>query len=231
MGRAKLVAFMNFKGGVGKSSFASMLASIFSDSFNKKTIILNIALGQPAEDVNEAETIDFADLLAEDDTITPSMVIGEIIEDYDYIFLDTPGELSDELIDVMNYIDYFVVPFERGKRVYIDTMICLDAVFGTNGIEKTDHVHNIFFIYNKYGSKDPVEALQSDYEKGLNELEVLEGVTFNVGHSSLSRSDAIATMEESQASVDTLSSKNRAAYKVVRRKVINVANDLVSYLE
>ena len=225
---AKLIASINFKGGVGKSTLTSILASEFNNE-ETKAIVLNIALGQSAESINEIETIDYSDLLSTDPTTTVSEVIADIMEEYDYIFIDTPGELSDELVEIAPYVDYFITPFDKGKRVFEDTIICIESIF-TSGIIDTD-VFNMALVYNKYTKAESIPGVKMKYEKKLQEIENNFDIKFNTVFTQLSNSDAIETMEENKASIKTLDAKNRVAYNVFKKRVNQMTADIKNHMQ
>lgn len=223
---AKIIAGINFKGGVGKSTITSILASEFNAD-NQKAVVLNIALGQSAESINEIETIDFSSLAQ--NAISVSEIIAELSSEYDYIFVDTPGELSDELVEIAPYVDYFIVPFDKGKRVFEDTMVCIESIF-TSGIIESQN-HNIALIYNKYNKVDTINQVQEKYQQKLSELEEKYAVKFNTLFTQLSYSDAIETMEENRASIDTLSAKNKVAYKIAQKRIKEMSDSIKEHMK
>ena len=222
---AKIIAGINFKGGVGKSTITSILASEFN-SDGQKAIVFNIALGQSAETINEIETIDFSSFAQSATTV--SEVIVELSSEYDYIFIDTPGELSDELVEIAPYVDYFIIPFDKGLRVFQDTMICIESIF-TSGIIDSE-VHNLALIYNKYNKADTILATQEKYRQKLDEIQNQYGVKFNTHFTQLSYSDAIETMEEHKASIETLNAKNKVAYKIAQKRIKEMSDSIKEHI-
>ena len=81
---------------IDHATISSILASKFNAKEDKKTCVFNIAKGQSAETINEVETIDYSSLLSIDRTISASEALASIMENYDYIFVDTAGDLSEE---------------------------------------------------------------------------------------------------------------------------------------
>lgn len=225
---AKIIAGINFKGGVGKSTIIAILGSEFNNN-ETKAVVLNISLGQSAESINEIETIDFSSFAEVDSTVSVSEVIAELSSEYDYIFLDTPGELSDELVEVAPYIDYFIVPYDKGKRVYEDTITCIEAIFTSGIIDKNQF--NVSLVYNKYNKIKFVEEVQEKYNKALKKIEQENDILFNIHHTQLSYSDAIETMEEKKASIDTLSASNKVAYNIARKRIKAMANSIKTHIK
>ena len=72
---------------------------------------------QREEDLNNPEVNkeELFDLLA----VTPSHLLGyleELKEDYDYIFLDVPGNMEDEdLASIYRKVDIMIIPFDTSK--------------------------------------------------------------------------------------------------------------------
>ena len=227
---ATLIAVTNLKGGVGKSTISSILASKFNAKEDKKTCVFNIAKGQSAETINEVETIDYSSLLSIDRTISASEALASIMENYDYIFVDTAGDLSEELIEIISYIDYFIVPFDKGKKVFEDTITYLKSIF-TSGIIEDKEEHNICLIFNKYNNKADVDEVKDKYINELNLIALENSIKFNIGFSKLSNSDVVETMEDKKASIDTLSATNAVAYRIFNKKIDDLYLDVKTHLE
>lgn len=230
--KAKFIALVNFKGGVGKSTLSSILASLFSsEKDNKKAAVLNIALGQSASSINEADTVDFAKVLEADETSTVSEVLASMYEDYDYVFIDTPGELSAELIEIIEHIDYFIIPFDKGRRVFEDTMACMDSIFTSGIIDRIDGEHNICLIYNKFNKIDDVLPRGEKFKEAIAQLKIPNNNKINLHYTSLSASDAVETMEDKKASIDTLAATNTVAYRIFNTKVKRMCDDVRKFID
>lgn len=227
---AILILTTNLKGGVGKSTVSSILASKYNIKGGKRTCVFNIAKGQSAESINEVETIDYSSLLEIDNTTTVSEAIASMMHTYDYIFIDTAGDLSNELIEIINYIDYFVVPFDRGKRTFEDTITYLHSIF-TSGIIENKVKHDISLVFNKYNNKADIEDVNKKYRKELEKMAMENNFKFNINFTKLSQSDVIETMEEQKVSADTLVGKNAIAYRIFDSKAENMYLDIKTHLE
>lgn len=224
---AQIIAATNFKGGVGKSTQTSIMASMFNQYYGKACVV-NIAIGQTASDVNEVETFDFSDLLAVDNTTTVSEMIASIYEDYEYIFVDTPGELSEELVELLGLIDYFIIPYEDGTRCINDTSRCLESIFSSGIIEKDEN--KLFLIHNRYTKDDNFDEVKLDFEKVIDKIRVDSNVVFDTIFTKLAFSKAIKTMEKKQASIETLVGKNKVAYKIFNNKAKMLAEELYDFI-
>lgn len=225
--KTKLIAGVNFKGGVGKSTLMSILASVFG-KLRGKSCVVNIAVGQNAADINEVDTYDFSDQLAIDDTATVSDMISVLYDEYEYIFIDTPGELSDELVELLDYIDYFVVPYEDGQRCFNDTKRCIEAIFSDGIIEKDSH--NLFLVHNSYTKDDDFESVKEDYSNFISKMANENNIKFNKEFAKLSFSKAVKTMEKKKSSIDTLSDKNKVAYRIFNKKAHELSDSLYTFL-
>ena len=141
MSKKKIIACINGKGGVGKSSILNILAPKVPNS-----VILNIDFTQSADEINSSDTVDFAKL-AEDHTIKE--VIETAFEEYDYIFIDTPGDVSGELMDIIGQVDYFIMPFTPGKRTMDTTLETYSTLFAEGFV---DGKHKLCMILNNFVS-------------------------------------------------------------------------------
>jgi hypothetical protein len=138
--------------------------------------------------------------------------------------------LSEELIEIISYIDYFIVPFDRGKRVFEDTITYLKSIF-TSGIIEDKEEHNICLIFNKYNNKADVDEVKDKYINELNLIALENSIKFNIGFSKLSNSDVVETMEDKKASIDTLSATNAVAYRIFNKKIDDLYLDVKTHLE
>ena len=119
---ATLIAVTNLKGGVGKSTISSILASKFNAKEDKKTCVFNIAKGQSAETINEVETIDYSSLLSIDRTISASEALASIMENYDYI----------SALSSLNYYKEFNEEEDLEARIKLFNNVSIDDL--NNGI-------------------------------------------------------------------------------------------------
>lgn len=233
---ATLVAVTNLKGGVGKSTISSIIASKLDNIKDIKACVFNIAKGQSAETINEVETIDYSSLLAIDNTTTVSEAIADLMGKYDYVFVDTAGDISKELVEIINYIHYFIVPFDRGQRVFEDTITYLKSIFISGIMEDDEHnitlVHNKFkYNSNKYKSQtEQLDEIKNKYYKELNQIAKENNISFNLNFTSLSNSDVVETMEEEKKSIDSLVGTNAAAYRIFNKKADTMVESIIEHM-
>lgn len=234
---ATLTLVANLKGGVGKSTISSILASKLDRKENVSACVFNMAKAQSAESINEVETIDYSALLAIDSTITVSEAIADLMEQYDYVFIDSAGGISDELVEIINYINYFIIPFDRGQRVFEDTITYLESIF-ISGIIDSQEPHNICLVHNKfkynrnrYKTQElQLQELKDKYFNRINEIAEENDVKFNLKFTSLSNSDVVETMEEKKVSIDTLAGTNGAAYRIFNKKTNTLLDDVLDHM-
>ncbi len=120
---AKIISMGNSKGGVAKSTLASIFSTYLHTKTDYKICVLDLdyfqaSLSDQREDDLKNENVDpdeLFDLLA----VTPSHLLGyieELKEDYDYIFLDVPGNMEDEdLTSIYRKVDIMIIPFDTSK--------------------------------------------------------------------------------------------------------------------
>ena len=123
---AKFIIFGNQKGGIGKTTLAVLTATGLSfPPFNKKILLIDndnqksvVRLRQyDEENYEEKAPYSIIDMTYKE--IVKS--IKDIDENYDYVFIDTPGKLDAELppeeqevTKVLMLTDYLFMPFKAG---------------------------------------------------------------------------------------------------------------------
>jgi len=228
----KVFGIINFKGGVGKSTLSNLIASK-SSRLGSKSAVFNIALNQPASKNNTVDTVDFSDLLNMDNTTEISMVLEMMKNEYDLIFIDTPGELSEEFVNIINQIDVFIVPFESSRdyeteiksRTTTDTLATIESIF-TSGIY-TKSEADLILLCNKYQTKHDYSKQIDFYMSEINEMETTSKINFN--SVKLSTSESIETIELSKKDIDELALKNRIAYNVFNKKVEDLVQEIFKF--
>lgn len=107
--KAKIVSAVNIKGGVGKSTIVGNILKL------PNSVIINLDEAQNPTSINSnsIETINYYDYKDKVDIVT---MIETLRENYDYIIIDTPGALNEEVLKILPLINYFIVPFVEGLR-------------------------------------------------------------------------------------------------------------------
>lgn len=156
---AQTVAILNFKGGVGKSTYASGL-----QNYTPNSVVLNADLGQAAEKINSGDTVDIVALMEE------GLSIEEIFTGaqthYDVIFIDTPGELTDEVVFTIRNSSNFVVPTMPGQRSMDYTKETVGAVMDSF---KFNDKPKFCFVVNSYFDDSERDREVEDLEAYLQE--------------------------------------------------------------
>jgi cellulose biosynthesis protein BcsQ len=115
----KVIGFMNFKGGTGKTTLACLTALYLADKKKSKVRVHDLDQG--------GDTAQFVNNLDHDNMA--HFDINEDQEAYDYIIVDTPGGITAEEIDrIADVCDIIVVPFALSATDIRRTKQTIDAL-------------------------------------------------------------------------------------------------------
>ncbi|GEM_PF-2201472 len=115
----KVIGFMNFKGGTGKTTLACLTALHLAEKKNSKVRVHDLDQG--------GDTAQFVNNLGHDRMA--HFDIDEDQEAYDYIIVDTPGGITPEEIDrIADVCDVIVVPFALSATDIRRTKQTIDAL-------------------------------------------------------------------------------------------------------
>jgi len=199
----KKMAIINFKGGVGKSTIANLL-----DLPNKVVINLDT---QNAKNSNYSDTINYLELKEEYGINVQEAM--ELLKDEGkkWIVFDTPGSITQELLEIIDDIDYVIIPFTKGNRSKETT---LDSIKSLLEIMDNDKVR-FALILNMYQDesdiKEELEPIEKEVKKLLKDKYSCSAT--------LKFSKAVSTMEKTKKSIDELDLTNKIAYKAFKKRV------------
>ena len=217
--KKRIIACVNTKGGVGKSSILNILQPAIKDS-----IIFNLDFTANA-DRNVAETVDFSELA---DGHEVSEILDVLLEEYDTIFVDTPGDISDELIEILDRIDHFIIPTKVGARSIDGFKATCEAIFCGDLI---DGKHKVSVIMNAFTDERIKEKEEGELSKYMSELPLSEGLQLKIDFSELKHTNAMLTVENSVKDINELSLKNKIAYKAAKKRFDRLVNDIADFMK
>ena len=223
----RVVVVTNFKGGAGKSTLSDMIGHQTKDC-----VVFNIDIGATASKINSTKTYDYAEVYSEDSTIGTKEVLNELKKDYNCIIVDTAGDATDELIDILEQGDDFIIPFNTGKRATEVTLNTVKTILQSGLLHKGKH--KIVFVLNNFNGKiEEVEDEIISFEKEVDRIikqHKPDNVEIEYTFTYLQSSNAIRTMERKQKSIEELYAENKLAYKVFKQRVNRLVSDIHEFL-
>lgn len=137
---AKIVMFGNQKGGIGKSTITILTANALSGAgFDYKVLVIDndvqrsiIGVREYDEEVMEEEVGKDYEFPYDVKSMTYKQIrdkIADYDEEYDFIFIDTPGRIDleqdikqQEITKLLSFVDYVFIPF-RGGALNLDSTL------------------------------------------------------------------------------------------------------------
>jgi cellulose biosynthesis protein BcsQ len=223
---SNIIALVNFKGGVGKSTIAMLLQEYLPDS-----VIVNIDY-QEAENINPDETtIDFQVLKEQEEGLTLKEFIEAVTDPNDKdtgsyfknVIIDTQGtEFNEDFDSILKDVTHFVIPMTPGKRTRDKTKMTIETLldFGANPNAKW------CIIINKYIDD---KQLEEEIEYINKEIKpILKDKLVCI--SDLKYSKMVSRMENNKMDLKKLSLKEKAQVKVFKKRVEQLNQDLANKL-
>ncbi len=210
--KTKKIGLVNFKGGVGKSTIANLLDY-------EGSIVINIDM-QNAKEINAGErTIDYFEQKEELEVNTPSELINLLEkEGVELIFIDTPGAITEEFLDVLPLLDYVILVANTNTR---DVSHTINTMF-----ELADLNAKIIILYNKWTTENEL----NEAKEMLNNLAKEEFGNNFIGSTDLKFSRAIPTIDRTKKNIVELSAVNKVAYIIAKRNILKMKNDILDLI-
>lgn len=167
--KAKIVSAVNIKGGVGKSTIVGNILKL------PNSVIINLDEAQNPAFLNSSsiETINYHEYKDRIDIVS---MIESLRNDYDYIIIDTPGALNEEVLKILPLIEYYIVPFVEGLRS-ITTTINVTVMEINEILEGLVVQGKILsrkdkwaFVYNRYKNEFEYQIDKKELESILKDI-------------------------------------------------------------
>jgi len=209
-----VIAIVNFKGGVGKSTIANLL-----DLPNK--LILNLDLAQDAKTINISQTENFYQLKEEFGIESLNEAIeGAFEAGIENVILDTPGSVSD-FMEILDKIDYFLIPFTPGERSIETTLNTIEIINSLLDEMTNDRKDKWILILNKYVLDDQVKELNILFDKAKGILK-----DRLIGKTKLKISQVIPRIEKDKISPKELIKISPIAYGTFNKRLKEMNEDI-----
>ena len=222
----KFILFANDKGGVGKTTLATLLNL-------PNSLILNLDKTREIEDIYPFKTIvDYGKVEEEENIeLEDFMEILNQDDSFQNIIIDTKGGITESLIKIIPYVNSVVIPIKVGAvsekpsyefivnlKNYLDELNNNDVSWGIVYNEISPKFLKKTGI-GKYELLDDFKEIEKQLKENILG-DLLKVITY------FKRSEAITTREKEGKDVEELMKKNFGAYLVIKKEIERLNNEL-----
>jgi len=222
----RFILLANDKGGVGKTTLATLLNL-------PNSLILNLDRTREISDIYPYKKIVDFGRVEQEEGIELEDFLGILAEDdnFNNIIIDTKGGITEDLIKILPYVDSIIIPIKIGttsEKPSYEFILQLK-----NYIEELNNKNVKWgIVYNEISPKFLKKVGLGKYEladeyKNMEKIlrnevlgDALKVVTY------FKRSEAIITREKEKEDIDSLMKKNFGAYLVVKKEIDRLNTEL-----
>jgi len=217
------------KGGISKSALSRIINEKLMVN-EKKSVLLNFDYSKDAKDFTPFEALNFAELRYEDEDIDPLQLVKGLKEEYDYVVIDTPGEIGGETINTIDEVDLFVIPYGVDVEETDDLFSTLEILMS----QYERDTLNVVFVHSNYHEDEDIAIANAEVKPKIDALiQNRENRSLNVVHhySQLKFSKVIRKMKKEKQSFDAIYQTNTGGYKKINKRVKAFISDLQKAIE
>lgn len=218
--KSNIVVALSFKGGVGKSTISDIFGFYLDD-----TVILNLDIGQPAAKINACPTVDYADVMNEKSVVN---TIEDLLQEYRYIIVDTPGELNSDVLEVLRIANKLIIPMTIAARSIEATKSTLMTFFGDGS--DLEGKYDVYFFFNNCTDRHKRAEAIDNFKDAYAAFKPKGGLELRAKLGAFDSSNAISTAENTGKSIFQLDQENRTAYKTVTKKITALCAQIEDHL-
>lgn len=163
---AKIILITHQKGGVGKSTLAFNLAVNLRE--NAKTCIIDMDAQGSLMNIKE---------LSEVPIYSNSELKKVVKADYDFIFIDTPPYLTDQLPELCNLADVIIIPTKAGVLDLLAIKSTIDIIEQSGNSKKALIVFNM--VKPKTTLTEEIKDQLKDYKIKISKNMISDLVSFS----------------------------------------------------
>ncbi|MBB3125242.1 cellulose biosynthesis protein BcsQ [Mesoflavibacter sabulilitoris] len=194
MKETKVISFVGEKGGIGKTTINIMAASALHYYFKKSVLLIDSDNPQFSSFKKRKSDLKiFGDFLEDDhkpykvikakanpnesDRYNGILTVQEIVEEndgkYDYIIIDFPGNINEDMTSGLIHVDYAFIPFSHDQLEIESSTSYYKKLMKFFILNEDTNLKKAFLFYNRYQ-----RVKKNKYSK-LTEL--LKQSNFNIG--------------------------------------------------